>query len=133
MSETAADPSHRLASGRSVGRGNLGGRVTGRSIAIALAISLAATLAAAGLFALASAKRGAVEAAIEVPVELVNLAPDAAQRRVDELAGWALERVYRAFEEAEEARIHDILAQATDGPAWRSSICSGGRPFCNRA
>jgi hypothetical protein len=117
MSETTADPSHRLASGYRLGGSKLGGHVPGRSIAIALAISLAATLAAAGLFALASAKRDAVEAAIEVPVELVKLAPDAAQQRIDELAGWALERVYRAFEETEEARIHDILAQATDGPA----------------
>ena len=112
MSESIAEPSPHVASGRSDGK-----RVSGLSVVMALSISLAAVLAAAGLFALASAEREAVEAAIEVRVELVKLQPDAAGERIGELAAWALDRVYRAFEEEDEARIHDILAQATAGPA----------------
>ena len=43
--------------------------------------------------------------------------PSEAKRRADDLTLWALEQVYRAFEEQEEGKIYDALSAATAGPA----------------
>lgn len=82
------------------------------------ALAAAALALAIGLFALASARRDTAPIATRSPVEdITTLPPGEAAARADELTTWALEQVYAAFEEEEEAEIYDALAEAVAGDA----------------
>ena len=80
-------------------------------------ISLSAFAAAAGMLTYTSTYRDDARAIARTSADFATLSPNEAKRRAEDLTLWALERVYRAFEEEDEGRIYDTLSTATAGLA----------------
>ena len=88
-----------------------------RQIAFGVGAALLALAAAAAVLWLGPADREGEGVIARTSPDLATLSPAEAQRRAGDLTIWALERVYRAFEEEDEGKIYDALAAATAGQA----------------
>jgi len=89
-----------------------------RRIAVLLGLAAAGLAAAITIFTLAASLRDAEAPIVRATAQDVStLSPTDAEARADELVAWALEQVYGAFEQAEEAAIYDALATAVAGDA----------------
>ena len=88
-----------------------------RRIAFGVGAALLALAAAATILWLAPADREGEGVSARTSPDLATLSPAEARLRAGELTIWALEQVYRAFDEEDEGKIYDALSEATAGPA----------------
>ncbi len=88
-----------------------------RQIAFGVGAALLALAAAAAVLWLGPADREGGGVVARTSPALATLSPAEARLRAGDLTIWALERVYRAFEEEDEGKIYDALAEATAGQA----------------
>ncbi len=93
-------------------------RVSGlRRVVLPVMAALSALAAAVWLFSVASTYRDSTAVIVRPAADLATLSPAEAEARAEDLTLWALERVYRAFEEDGEGNIYDALSAATAGSA----------------